>query len=282
MAKFDPSRPDFAPYGLSCERWTPGPMRRADRHNEIEINLLTGGHLTYLIGGRRETMTAGEIAVFWAAIPHQVLSVEDCPPYFVATLPMALFLQFGLPEKLTQPILHAAVARGPATEDDPQLLARWSRDLEAPSTESQRIVLLEMEARLRRLSAHLRPTSPQKPRGRGVAGMSSKAEAMAVFIARSYAQPLSIDDIADTVGLHPNYAMNLFKSMFGSTLSQYLTEHRVWHAQRLLASADRPVLEVAMEAGFTSLSRFNDVFRRSCGCSPREYRKAHRLGDRVT
>ena len=37
------------------------------------------------------------------------------------------------------------------------------------------------------------------------------------------------------------------------------------------------VLEVAMEAGFGSLGRFNAAFRQLCGCSPRQYRSRHRL-----
>ena len=45
MVRFDPSRPDFSPYGFSCVRWTPTTMSRCDRHNEIELNLLEGGRL---------------------------------------------------------------------------------------------------------------------------------------------------------------------------------------------------------------------------------------------
>ena len=74
MAKFDPRRPDFAPYGLTCERWTPAAMVRPDRHNEVEINLLAKGSLTYLLGGRKETVAAGRLTAFWAAIPHQVIA----------------------------------------------------------------------------------------------------------------------------------------------------------------------------------------------------------------
>lgn len=46
MVSFDSSRPNFAPYGFTCELWTPVPMKRADRHNEIELNLLKHGSLT--------------------------------------------------------------------------------------------------------------------------------------------------------------------------------------------------------------------------------------------
>jgi len=70
MVQFDPNRPDFAPYGFTCVRWNPSPMRRPDHHNEIELNMLGSGWLTYLLGGRKVRIEAGHLSVFWAAIPH--------------------------------------------------------------------------------------------------------------------------------------------------------------------------------------------------------------------
>jgi len=61
MARLDPNRPDFSPYGFSCVRWTPTTMSRCDRHNEIELNLLEGGSLVYLMGGQKVTVVPREI-----------------------------------------------------------------------------------------------------------------------------------------------------------------------------------------------------------------------------
>jgi AraC-like DNA-binding protein len=65
--------------------------------------------------------------------------------------------------------------------------------------------------------------------------------------------------------------------VFSTTLTQYLTQHRLSHAQRLLATSNAKILSIAMESGFGSVSRFNDVFRTSFGCSPRAYRQEHRI-----
>lgn len=45
---FDKFREEFKPYGLTCETWIPRVMPRYDRHNEIEINYLPQGNITYL------------------------------------------------------------------------------------------------------------------------------------------------------------------------------------------------------------------------------------------
>ena len=81
--------------------------------------------------------------------------------------------------------------------------------------------------------------------------------------------------IAEANGVNPNYAMNLFRQTFGTTMSHFITEHRIAHAQRLLVTSDETILKVAFAAGFQSLSRFNEAFKAACGCSPRDYRKAH-------
>jgi AraC family transcriptional regulator, melibiose operon regulatory protein len=283
MAHFDPSRPDFAPYGFTCQRWTPTRMRRPDRHNEIEINLLESGSLTYLLGGRRVTIPAGRLAAFWAAIPHQVVEAEGRAAYYVATIPLAWFLQCKFPPNLVQPALHGQILLDP--RPDPGDLHRfklWLEDLRSEPRKRQRPVFLEMEARLLRLALSLQSNGhrarkrSEQAAGAGLdAGPLSKVEEMAGIIAMHYTERLTIEEIGRRVNLHPNYAMNLFKRAFGTTLIDYLTQHRISHAQRLLATTDEKILAIALDSGFGSVSRFNAAFAQACGCSPREYRNRH-------
>jgi AraC-like DNA-binding protein len=283
VTSFDPHRPDFAPYGFTCLRWQPSRMPRPDRHNEIEINLLAEGEVTYLIGGRKVRIPARRLSAFWAAIPHQIIAFENTSEYFVATLPLAWFLQCNLPEKLVQALLQGEIVseeRDAQSTGDLQLLAKWQEDFERPQGNLQRAVLLELEARLLRLA--LSPALDEKRgsvrahRALTPSGLS-KVERMAAVIAQRYTQPLTAQDIADSVDLHPNYAMSLFKKTFGTTLVDYVTKHRVSHAQRLLATSDAKVVDVALSSGFVSTSRFNAAFRKECGCSPRQYRREHQI-----
>jgi len=281
MVQFDPNRPDFTPYGLTCVRWNPSPMRRPDHHNEIELNMLQSGWLTYLLGGRKIRIEAGHLSAFWAAIPHQIIDFGSETEYFVATLPLAWFLQCRLPEPLVQPLMRGEVLSDTGTERsaiDPTLFAQWERDLQNDKREIRDIVILEMEARLRRLAASLPTPGKAKQRRLRLAlqdGGLNKVEQMACLVAQRYKEPLTVMEISTAVGLHPNYAMNLFKKAFGTTLIDYLTTHRVSHAQRLLVTTDDKIVEIAFGSGFNSISRFNEAFRRACGCTPREYREHH-------
>jgi AraC-like DNA-binding protein len=100
-----------------------------------------------------------------------------------------------------------------------------------------------------------------------------KAEAMACFVARNYTSRIQVKDIAECVGLHPDYAATLFRKTFGTTLNVLMTRHRVAHAQRQLVTTDDRIVNIAQDSGFDSLSRFNRAFKQLAGTTPRQYRK---------
>jgi len=260
-------------------------MKRPDRHDEIEINLLKQGALNYLLGGRQVTIKAGQLAIFWAAVPHQVIGSVDQTDYFVATIPLAWFLQCRFPEPFAQAVLQGHVlldTKANPARHDYALFDQWVKDVQDPNPVRRRLVLLEIEARLLRfaLSYTLQKSEDsrsQPPHTTLDTGGLKRVEEMACFIAQNYTRKLTAEEISAAVHLHPNYAMNLFKKTFGLSLIDYITEHRVSHAQRLLATTSAKIVEVALDSGFNSISRFNEAFKRKCKCSPRQYRDNHRL-----
>ena len=260
-------------------------MRRPDHHNEIELNMLHTGWVTYLLGGRKVRIEAGPLSAFWAAIPHQIIDFGRGTEYFVATIPLSWFLQCELPERMTQPLMRGEViseAEPVRAGFDTTLFSQWEVDLNSTRTEAKDIVMLEMEARLRRLAVTLPSPNVQKKRNLRLAlkaGGLNRVEQMACLVAQRYTEPLTVTEISQAVKLHPNYAMNLFKKAFGTTLIDYLTNHRVSHAQRLLATTDDKIVDIAFSSGFNSISRFNEAFRRACGCTPREYRTEHETSE---
>lgn len=278
MKHFDNDRPRFASYGFSCETWQPQAMPRADQHDEVELNYLPVGTLTYLMGGRRVVVPAQRLVAFWAVVPHQIIEFESESPYYVATIPFAWFLKWGLPSKLHLRIVHWDMvmdnAQGnPAREES--MFEQWIRDMEDESLAAA--AALEIQARLMRLARDLQdstpPTSFQSP---SQDESRDKAEQMASLISCNYEKRLSIPQIAAGVDLHPDYAATLFKRTFGTTIVNFITRHRIAHAQRLLLSTDEQIINIAGASGFDSLSRFNRAFKQVTGLTPRDYRKNRR------
>jgi AraC-like DNA-binding protein len=85
--------------------------------------------------------------------------------------------------------------------------------------------------------------------------------------------PLSLGEVAASVGLSPFHFLRVFRSVTGTTPHQYLIGARLRLAVRMLLDTSRPVTEIAYEVGFQDLSNFVRTFHRVVGCSPRAYRR---------
>jgi AraC-like DNA-binding protein len=83
---------------------------------------------------------------------------------------------------------------------------------------------------------------------------------------------MRLAEIADEACLSPYHFHRLFREVFRETPNQYLQRKRLANAQRLLERGEQSVTAICLEVGFESISSFSGLFRRSFGCSPREYR----------
>ena len=279
--RFDPDRRDFEPYGLSFTHWQPTPMTRPNRYNEIELNYVLTAPLTYLIGGRKLTVEPGQLAMFWAAIPHQTVEPVYDDIYYVTTIPLSMFLDFQLGEALVQALLHGHVLKAEidavASVADSRF-ETWVTDLQSQNSLRRQAAVLELRALLMRFENAVRRqlnSTSESPVVSLQQTEVSAVEQMAAFIALHHAEPLTVDEISNAVGLASGYAMTIYKKVFGQTMMESLLEHRLAHAQRLLINSNDQILSIAFAAGFGSLSRFNTVFKQHCGCSPRQYRQQH-------
>lgn len=258
-----------------CWRGRPLPMERAHRHDDIELNLVEDGELHYLFGGDPICVGAGSLVLFWAAVPHQLISATTESATWLV-LPLRDLLRMSLPERTLSQLLSGMPLQAPSLPADRALFTGWAAEVPGPDQEPADIDLaaiaaLEIEARIRRL---VRDSTPATGAAQAPAGATvRRAAQMAQFITTNFREPITIGDIAAHVHLHPQYAMTTFRRATGSTLGDHLTQRRLAEAVRLLVAEDEPVGEIATRSGFGSLSRFYACFRERYGCSPSEYRR---------
>ncbi|MGH9793228.1 MAG: helix-turn-helix domain-containing protein [Candidatus Acidiferrales bacterium] len=88
---------------------------------------------------------------------------------------------------------------------------------------------------------------------------------------RSYAQPLSLGQIAGNLGLSPAFASRTFRRHYGASPSQYRQALRVLESMMRLAQG-QPIVDVSLDVGFGDLSRFYRHFRRIVCTPPGRYR----------
>ncbi|MFM0125757.1 AraC family transcriptional regulator [Paraburkholderia sp. RL18-101-BIB-B] len=91
------------------------------------------------------------------------------------------------------------------------------------------------------------------------------------------AEPLTLGDIAASVGLTRMHFAAQFRLATGFAPYAYLRRRRVEFAQRLLLESDWPVSQIALACGFSTLSHFSSAFKRMVGNSPKWWRIHARL-----
>lgn len=93
------------------------------------------------------------------------------------------------------------------------------------------------------------------------------------FVAIHYAQPLSMQELADQLDLSVSQLQREFKRLFGISPGQYLQEVRVGVARRLLESGHESLANIAAQCGFYDQSHFTRQFKTSMGMTPLAYRR---------
>lgn len=96
------------------------------------------------------------------------------------------------------------------------------------------------------------------------------------FVERSYANNVSVADIAQVTGLNPSYFGKLFKESVGKTPQQYLIDYRMTKAAELLKLTSLSIAEVGASVGYPNQLHFSRAFKHASGSSPRSWRKEHR------
>lgn len=86
---------------------------------------------------------------------------------------------------------------------------------------------------------------------------------------------LTVQTLAEDLGFVNTYLCAAYKKSCGKTVGKRLTEIRLSHAKKLLASTDLKLYEVANAVGYGDAKYFVKLFTREMGLSPREYQKRH-------
>ncbi len=101
----------------------------------------------------------------------------------------------------------------------------------------------------------------------------ARARAMADFVNRSFAQRVTLEDIAGAANVSKSEALRCFRTYLHTTPISYLTRRRLEFASEQLKSTSKPVEAIAAESGFSSLAYFSRMFKKKYGQPPSRYRR---------
>ena len=112
----------------------------------------------------------------------------------------------------------------------------------------------------------------------GVDPISEPAERILEYVRENYRNRIRNDELAKYFGYHPNHLNRVVKSYTGMPLKSYIIACRIAAAREQLASTDDSITEISESCGFSTPSYFTEIFSRSEGVTPREYRNRMRNG----
>ncbi len=93
------------------------------------------------------------------------------------------------------------------------------------------------------------------------------------FIRNHYQKNIALADLADLLGVNPNYLGGVLRKKLHTTFREQLTQKRLDEAEILLRfHSGMSVGEIAFKCGFSDSNYFSALFRRKRGLSPTEFR----------
>ena len=83
---------------------------------------------------------------------------------------------------------------------------------------------------------------------------------------------LTLDKVASTVNLSPNYFSSLFNQETGMTFIEYLTDIRMEKAKDYLRCSGRKITDIGFSVGYQDSHYFSYIFKKTQNCTPSQYR----------
>lgn len=93
------------------------------------------------------------------------------------------------------------------------------------------------------------------------------------LISNQLYEPLTLSELAKSVGLSAHYFAECFKKEVGLPVMTYIQKEKIEEAKRLLTSSTHSILEISDFLDFHDQSHFTKTFAKWTGSTPRKYRE---------
>ncbi|MCD8126993.1 MAG: helix-turn-helix domain-containing protein [Clostridiales bacterium] len=99
------------------------------------------------------------------------------------------------------------------------------------------------------------------------------------YVSTDLTADLSLKAFAARLNINASYLSSLFKKEMGVPLTEYVNQHRIEHAKRLLLCTDLPTKSVAVQCGVSDMHYFSRLFKQIVGVTPKVFRENSSMAD---
>ncbi len=244
-------------------------------HQEIELLYLQDGTATVEVEGKKYELHKDDVIVINSFQQHSILSTKN---FLIASVSIELpYLQ----ERLHRDMLFLACNSALVQEDYDQAkydrlhtaienylkYSYQSREEESFLAESYYfLVLYQLVKDFAQNDLSEESLRQQK---------QQRTENIEKYLRQNFNKQISLNDLADKFYLSPTYLSRYFRKEFGTNFLDYLNQIRLKYATEEILRTEKPITQIAMNAGFSNITAFNKMFREEYEKTPSEYRKAN-------
>ncbi len=262
-----------------------GQMRAEDKnfrsaplhwHTYYEIELTVTGHVRHIINGQVYMTSPGFVSIMTPCDFHEYVE-SGCE----SNIRRLFFMENYISSEIRQLLLSSALPR--CAKLNPEVFSRifglFDELIDSPFDDSP-IGSLQVKNLTERLC--LAVMSACEKYGERAANGSSEyggtelLNTVLTYIESHFTGKITLNEAAAVAHLSPNYFSHFFSRSLGTTFSQYVKLKRIQYASVLLLTTAYTIDDIAYQAGFSSTSFFNNVFKKQYHLAPFAYRSRFR------
>jgi len=265
------------PSNLDGKAWrysNPARANRRHHHAELELNLVTRGTATYLLGNRRYQIRRGDL--LWLFPSQEHVLIEQTPDFemWIVVFRRRLIKRSAI-DATSLPLLQRSLAGDACRRLRQQDLSRFEELFAQLADNDQEPGLLNAGLAYGLLQAwKCFDTAGEVP----ARNLHPAVERTAKLLLSEQDSYYSLAQLAHRAGLSPSRLSRIFKQQTGLSIVAFRNRQRI---ERFLehyelgrdSASPSTLLEAALDAGFGSYPQFHRVFRQLVGCSPAEYQR---------
>ena len=237
-------------------------------HNHLELFYIVGGKGQFLIQDQLYPVNANDLVIINPNVTHTEVSLNAQPLEYIVLGIEGIELATSDSSNGQFNILGHFESL-----EITGCLRNILREMEQKNTGYEDVCQAYMEIliiRLMRNTAFAVPAEPQ--------GVSSNRQCAAVkrYIDLHFKESLTLEQLAEDAHMNKYYLSHAFKREYGTSPINYMITRRIEESKYLLAETDLSMSQIAQLLGFSSLSYFSQVFRRTQSITPMEYRKSQK------
>ncbi len=235
-------------------------------HNHMELFYIMGGKGQFLIQDQLYPVNVNNLVIINPNVTHTEVSLNAQPLEYMVLGIEGIELATGENANGQFNILDHF-----ESVEISGCLRNILREMEQKNTGYEDVCQAYMEILIIRLMRNTALSVSTEPH---VIFGNRQCAAVKRYIDLHFKEALTLDQLAEDAHMNKFYLSHAFKREYGVSPINYMISRRIEESKYLLAETDLSLSQIAQLLGFSSLSYFSQVFRRTQSVSPMEYRQS--------